>query len=72
MDNTRLACLSPASAAAVAEAAKGHEPYQCAYAADAVVVLTYTDKRYPLDVAEWAFDNGHASDDAASAMIAAL
>lgn len=37
-----------------------------------LVVITYTDKRYPLDVADWAFRNGHASDAEAANVIARL
>ena len=36
------------------------------------VVITYTDKRYPLDVADWAFQNGYASDAEAANVIARL
>lgn len=36
------------------------------------VILIYIDKRYPLDVAEWAFENGHADDPSAAAVIAGL
>lgn len=35
-------------------------------------MLTYFDKRYPLDVAGWAFNQGHASDAAAADVIARL
>ena len=36
------------------------------------VVIAYFDKRYPLDVADWAFQNGHASDAEAANAIARL
>lgn len=34
--------------------------------------IKYFDKRWPLDVAEWAADNAHASDSAAARVIASL
>lgn len=37
-----------------------------------VVIIDYVDKRYPLDVADWAFENGHAHDDDAARVIAGL
>jgi hypothetical protein len=71
-DVTRLECLSPASAQAVAEEADMPEQNHRARADGASVVLTYIDKRYPLDVAGWAFENGHADDPSAAAVIAGL
>jgi hypothetical protein len=72
MPETTLQCLSPGSARAVAEEAGGHEPDHCARADGSGVVLIYIDKRYPLDVAEWAFEHGHADDPSAAAVIAGL
>jgi molybdopterin-guanine dinucleotide biosynthesis protein A len=37
-----------------------------------VVDINYADKRYPLDVASWAFENGYASDNASAQVIAGL
>lgn len=37
-----------------------------------VVDIEYFDKRYPLDVASWAFENGQASDGAAARVIGSL
>jgi len=36
------------------------------------VVLAYFDKRYPLNVAERAFEHGHAADSSAGAVIGGL
>lgn len=36
------------------------------------IVITYDDKRYPLDVADWAGEHGHAHDDDAARVIARL
>ncbi|SFK74260.1 hypothetical protein [Streptomyces pini] len=72
---TRLACLSPESAAAVVDE---HDAYFGAGPSNTVrqdgneVVIDYFDKRWPLDVAEWAAEQGHATDSAAAAVIAAL
>jgi hypothetical protein len=69
---TRLECLSPESAQAVAVEADLPGTGQRATAEGPVVVLDYFDKRYALDVAEWAFNAGHASDRAAADMVAGL
>jgi len=47
---TRLQCVSPDAARAVAMEADLPEQNHRAEAEGSVVVLTYTDKRYPLDV----------------------
>jgi hypothetical protein len=70
--SARLECLSPGSAEVVAAEADLPEQDHRAFAEGSAVVLAYLDKRYPLDVAGWAFDNGHADDDSASAVIASL
>ena len=67
---TRLQCVSPGAARAVAMEADLPEQNHRAEAEGSAVVLTYTDKRYPLDVADWAFNQGHASDAAAAEVIA--
>jgi hypothetical protein len=60
---TVLTCISPEAAQAVAtEANKAGDPAHWAIAAGCAVTLTYFDKRFPMDVAEWAHDNGHAED----------
>lgn len=70
-DLARLRCLSPRDAAIVAKEADRPGTHR-AETAGAVVVLTYFDKRYPLDVAEWAFENGHCDDDAAGSLVGRL
>ena len=72
MARARLECISPESAAKVAAEADMPGTGQRARAEGPVVVLDYYDKRYPLDVADWAFQNGHASDRAAADVIARL
>ena len=72
MPEARLQCLSPESARAVADAAGGLEPNHHARADGSTVVLAYFDKRYPLNVAEWAFEHGHAGDSSAGAVIGGL
>jgi len=72
MATTRLECVSPESAKTVAEEADIPGTDQRARAEGSVVVLEYFDKRYPLDVADWAFQSGHASDRAAADVIARL
>ena len=72
MAETRLQCLSPESAQAVATEADMPEQNHRARAEGSAVVLAYFDKRYPLDVAEWAFEHGHAEDSAAAAVIGGL
>ena len=70
---TVLTCVSPEAAQAVAaEANKGGDPAHWAIADGSAVTLTYYDKRYPYDVAEWAHENGHAEDAEAAATIASL
>ena len=73
MPDIRLACLSADAATAVAqEADRPDDASHGARADGSDVVLTYYDKRYPLDVAGWAADAGFASDAAAGAMIGRL
>lgn len=75
MPQTRLTCLTPNDAEkTVAE----HADYFGAGASNTVhqdgadVVIDYYDKRWPLDIAEWAAEQGHATDNAAAAVIAGL
>jgi len=70
--DARLQCLSPEAARAVAAEADLPEQNHRARAEGSVVVLTYIDKRYPLNVAEWAFEHGHAGDSSAGAVIGGL
>jgi len=68
-----LVCVSPEAAQSVAaKANKGGDPAHWSIAAGSTVTLTYFDKRYPYDVAEWAHDNGHAEDAEAAATIASI
>jgi hypothetical protein len=75
MPETRLTCINETSAAAVVDE---HSDYFGAGASNTVrqdgahVVIDYFDKRWPLDIAEWASEQGHASDSAAAAVIAGL
>ena len=73
MNEVRLTCLSPVHAAAVAaEATRPSGSVHTVRQDGSDIVISYCDARWPLDVADWAFENGHASDDAASAVIASL
>ncbi len=69
---TRLECVSPEAARKVAADADQPSQNHRARADGSAVILTYFDKRYPLDVADWAFQNGHASDGAAANVISRL
>jgi hypothetical protein len=75
MPETRLICLSETSAAAVVgEHADyfGAGPSNTVHQDGTHVVIDYFDKRWPLDIAEWAAEQGHASDSAAAVVIAGL
>jgi hypothetical protein len=72
MAETKLECLSPAAAKAVAAEADLPEQNHRAHAEGSTVVLSYFDARYPMDVADWAFQNGHAEDAAAADVIRGL
>jgi hypothetical protein len=73
MPETRLTCLTPEDAAAVVEeATRPGDTVHTVRQEGAVVVIGYFDKRWPLDVADWAGENGHASDSAAARVIAGL
>lgn len=69
---TRLECVSTEAARKVAAEADQPSQNHRARADGSVVVLSYFNKRYPLDVADWAFQNGHASDEAAANVIGRL
>ncbi|WP_141576071.1 hypothetical protein [Actinomadura sp. WMMA1423] len=75
MAEIRLPCLTDAAAAAVvAEHAEyfGAGPSNTVRQDGASVVIGYHDPRWPLDIADWAFENGHATDSAAARVIGAL
>ncbi|MFF2522279.1 hypothetical protein [Streptomyces liangshanensis] len=69
----RLTCVSPSAAQAVAEAfTRPEDTTHTVRQDDDQVVIAYADLRWPVDVAEWAHTSGHAHDDAAAAVIAAV
>lgn len=69
----RLTCVSPESAAAVVdEAMIPGDAVHTARADGCDVVLEFADPRFPMDVAEWAFTNGHAHDADAAHVIGLL
>lgn len=72
MNEVRLTCLTLGSAEAVAAECDLPEQGHRARGDGATVVIAYIDHRYPLDVAEWAFNNGHCDDSAAGDVIGTL
>lgn len=73
MPDTRLVCLDEFHAAAVVEeATRPGDTVHTVRQDGAEVVIGYVDKRWPLDVADWAGEYGHASDSAAARVIAEL
>lgn len=73
MPNVTLTCVTEEDARLVArEADRPSDPDHSARQDGTRVIITYFDKRYPLDVADWAFQNGHASDDETANTIARL
>jgi hypothetical protein len=73
MPETRLTCLTPEDAAAVVtEGTRPDDTVHTVRQDGTDVVIGYLDKRWPLDVADWAGANGHASDEAAARVIAGL
>lgn len=73
MPTLRLTCLDTQHAAAViAEATRPGDQVHTVRQDGPVVVISYFDKRYPLDIADWAGEHGHASDTEAAAVIARL
>lgn len=73
MSEARLICLDEQHAAAVIEeATRPGDTVHTVRQEGHVVVIGYFDKRWPLDVADWAGENGHASDSAAARVIAQL
>lgn len=73
MAEVTLACLSAEDARIVVAAADrpGDPDHGCREDGDKVVI-TYHDKRYPYDVADYAFQTGHASDAETANTIARL
>lgn len=73
MPETRLVCLDETHAAAVIEeATRPGDTVHTVRQEGPVVVISYFDKRWPLDVADWAGEHGHASDHEAARVIAGL
>lgn len=73
MSEARLVCRSEESAAAVvAVGSRPGDPGHTVRQEGPVVVIRYQDKLWPLDVAEWAALEGHASDPAAARVMASL
>lgn len=70
MPEIRLQCIGAESAAVVAtEATAPGDTVHTARADGHDVVIGYHDIRFPMDVAEWAFQNGHAHDHDAAKVI---
>lgn len=68
-----LTCVSDEAARVVARNAdRSLDPDHMARQDGSRVIIAYSDKRFPYDVAGWAFQNGHASDAEAAATIARL
>lgn len=73
MPEARLICLDEQHAAAVIEeATRPGDTVHTVRQEGAVVVIGYHDKRWPLDVADGAGENGHATDHQAARFIAGL
>ncbi|MEU6347669.1 hypothetical protein ABZ883_42970 [Streptomyces sp. NPDC046977] len=73
MPKTRLKCRSPRSAAAVVEVGRlPGDSHHTVRRDGAEVVIKYRSALWPLDVAEWAALEGHASDKAAARVMARL
>lgn len=68
-----LKCVTAEDARIVArEADRPSDPHHGVRQDGCRVVITYADKRFPLDVAAWAFQNGHVSDAETANTIALL
>lgn len=69
----RLTCLDDTAAAAVVtEATREGDTIHTVRQDGPVVVIGYDDIRWPMDVAEWAFNAGHAHDADAAQVIATV
>lgn len=72
MPQIRLQCLDVQHAQAVAEElTRPGDEHHNVHQDGTRVAITYDDIRWPMDVAEWAFDNGHCHDDQASRVVVA-
>jgi hypothetical protein len=72
MATTRLICLSSEAAAnVVAEHAPYGGPSNTATQNGNVVVINFFDPRWPMDIADYAFEQGLANDEDAARVIAA-
>lgn len=72
MPEVRLTCFTPDDAAAVVTEHTdyfGAGPSNTVRQDGAQVVIGYFDKRWPLDIADWAGEQGHASDTEAARVI---
>ncbi|HEY5835035.1 hypothetical protein [Streptomyces sp.] len=70
MPEIRLTCISPEAAAAVtAEATRPGDTVHTVRQDGHQVVIGYHDIRWPMDVAEFAHEIGHAHDDDAARVI---
>ncbi|MDX3111545.1 hypothetical protein [Nonomuraea angiospora] len=70
MPEIRLQCLSAESAAAVVnEVTRPADTVHTASQDSHDVVIGYHDIRFPMDVAEWAFEHGHCHDEDAARVI---
>ena len=73
MAEVRLICKSPdAAEAVVAEATRPGDKDHTVRQEGHVVLVGYYDARFPLDVADWAFEKGYAWDEDAARVIASL
>ncbi|MGK5733195.1 hypothetical protein [Streptomyces sp. URMC 124] len=75
MPEIRLSCISPDAAAAVVDEHAdyfGAGPSNTVRQDGADLVIDYFDKRWPLDITEWAAEQGHASDSSAAFVISHL
>ena len=69
----RLICLDEEHAKAVIEeATRPGDTTHTVRRDGKVVVIGYHDKRWPLDVADWAGEHGHCTDHQAARVIAGL
>ncbi|MEU6347463.1 hypothetical protein ABZ883_41795 [Streptomyces sp. NPDC046977] len=73
MPKTRLKCRSPRSAAVVVKVGElPADSHHTVRQDGAEVIIKYRSALWPLDVAEWAALEGHASDKAAARVMARL
>lgn len=71
--SVHLQCLDETAAKIVAtELRRPGDKFHNVTRRGSKVRITFRDLRWPMDVAEWAFENDHAHDDDASAVIVAV